>query len=323
MRFFLVSLAVAALCLSGCSGDTESTPVSSEVPAPISGKSREQRTKAEQPTEAVTASPQAALSGTLRMAVTTSTYDTGLLDDLLKPEFEKLYPEVDLLILPKGTGAALRDGEDGNVDVVLVHARAAEDAFMKAEHGIRREDVMYNSFEILGPPDDPAGIKGMSAPESLQKIAEGGHPFVSRGDDSGTHKREVKLWEAGGGRPEWDQYFESGAGMGATLTQADERQAYTLSDRGTYLNRKSPSSNSTPIDLVPLAAQSEDLRNPYGIMVVNPEKSDLIREGLAQAFVDFIISAEIQTKIQDFKVSGEQLFYPLKLPKQNEDSNEG
>lgn len=185
---------------------------------------------------------------------------------------------------------------------------------MEEKHGVRREDVMYNSFEILGPTDDPAGIKGMPAPEALKTIAEGGHRFVSRGDDSGTHKREVKLWASAGVQPEWDQYFESGAGMGATLTQADERQAYTLSDRGTYLKRKAASS---PIELVPLAAQSEDLRNPYGIMVVNPEKNDQIREDLAQAFVDFIISAEIQTKIQDFKVSGEQLFYPLRLPEQN------
>ncbi len=245
----------------------------------------------------------------LRLAVTTSTRDSGLLD-VLVPVFEKEHG-VRVDVIAVGTGAALKLGEAGDVDVVLVHAREAEDAFMAARHGVRREDVMYNTFEILGPVDDPAGIRDMEPAAALTKIAVGGQRFVSRGDESGTHKREKKLWDDAKGRPQWDGYVESGHGMGATLTMADQMNAYVLSDRGTYLKFKKK------IRLIPLVTSSESLRNPYGIMVVNPQKHPSIHSELAQTFVDFIISAAAQQLIRDYKIDGEQLFYPLRLPKVN------
>lgn len=245
----------------------------------------------------------------LRLAVTTSTRDTGLLDTLL-PLFEwETGIRVD--VIGAGTGKALKLGAAGDVDAVLVHARKAEDAFMEAGHGVRREDVMFNFFDIVGPADDPAGIQGLDAPAALQKIAAGKHRFVSRGDESGTHKRELALWEAGGGRPEWDEYVESGRGMGPTLVMADQKKAYALTDHGTYLAFKAK------IQLKPLVTGGESLRNPYGILVVNPKKNDKINYDAAMKLADFLISRKAQEAIRDFKVEGEPLFYPLKLPAAN------
>ena len=238
----------------------------------------------------------------LRLAVTTSTRDSGLLD-VLVPTFEQRVG-VRTDVIAVGTGAALKLGEAGDVDVVLVHAREAEQAFMEGSHGVRREDVMYNTFEILGPLDDPADIRASDPATALQTIATGGLRFVSRGDESGTNKREQRLWKSGGGRPDWSGYIESGQGMGATLMMADQMQAYVLSDRGTYLKFKKK------IGLVPLVPSSERLRNPYGIMVVNPQKHSSINVESAQAFVDFMISADAQQLIRDYRIDGEQLFYP-------------
>lgn len=247
--------------------------------------------------------------GVLRLAITTSTHDSGLMA-VLVPVFESRHAgRVDLIAA--GTGKAIKLGENGDVDVLLVHAREAEEAFMKAGHGSRREPVMYNTFELLGPGADPAGIKRLSAAAALRRIAAGRHPFVSRGDDSGTHQREMGLWRQGGDRPLWDAYIESGQGMGATLIMADQRQAYVLSDRGTYLAFKDK------IELVPLGSSGEELFNPYGIMTVNPEKNDRINDELATAFVDFMISPEAQTMIRDFRVGEEPLFYPLRLADRN------
>jgi len=245
-------------------------------------------------------------SRVLRLAVTTSTRDSGLMD-ILVPAFEQQH-SARVNVIAAGTGKALKLGESGEVDLVIVHSRSDEDAFMEAGHGIRREDVMYNSFEIVGPPADPAGMGSMEAANALRQIAVSGSRFLSRGDNSGTHKRELLLWEATGGRPEWDGYVEVGQGMGRTLTMADQMQGYALTDRGTWMAmRKS-------IDLIPLAAPSAELRNPYGIIVVDPGKNDLINARLATAFVDFIISPQAQRLIMDFKVQGESLFYPLRLP---------
>ena len=243
--------------------------------------------------------------GVLRLAVTTSTRDTGLIDELVR-EFEKPN-SVRIDVVAVGTGKALKLGENGDVDIVLVHARAAEDRFMVAGHGARREDVMYNRFEVLGPAAVPARIKGMAAVEALQRIAGGKHRFVSRGDQSGTHQRERSLWQKGGGRAAWDGYVRSGQGMGATLVMADQMQAYTLSDRGTYLAFKAR------IELVPLVTYTEDMRNPYGIMTVNPNKNEQVRYQLADRFVDFMISTQAQKMIRDFHIEGEQLFHPLHL----------
>lgn len=245
----------------------------------------------------------------LRLATTTSTRDSGLLDLLLPPFEGQQGMRVD--VIAAGTGKALKLGEMGDVDVLFVHARSAEDDFMAAGHGVRREDVMYNSFELLGPATDPAGVQGLEAPAALQKIAATGSLFISRGDDSGTHKRELQLWNAGEEQPGWPNYRESGQGMGATLTIADEMSAYVLTDRGTYLHFRSK------IDLVPLAAQSNELYNPYGMIVINPDKHPAVRGKLANAFVDYVISPAAQQLIADYRLEGKSLFVPLRLPPTN------
>ncbi|MCA9230971.1 MAG: substrate-binding domain-containing protein [Planctomycetales bacterium] len=240
----------------------------------------------------------------LRLATTTSTRDSGLLD-LLIPPFEKEH-DVRIDVIAVGTGKALKLGEAGDVDVVLVHARQAEDAFMKAGYGTRREDVMANRFELLGSEVDPAAIRDLGAPEALQQIAAGGFHFVSRDDDSGTHKRELQLWAKGGGKPEWSNYIETGQGMGATLVIANQMQAYVLSDRGTYLQM------SAKLDLVPLAAPSAEMDNPYGIIVVKDSGQSLAHNKLAHLFVDYMTSPRVQSSIQGFQIAGESLFFPLK-----------
>ena len=242
----------------------------------------------------------------LLLATTTSTRDSGLLD-LLLPPFEKQH-QVRVNVIATGTGKALKLGEMGDVDVVFVHARQAEDAFMAAGHGIRREDVMFNTFELLGPPTDPAGVRGLEASAALLKIAESGAPFLSRGDDSGTHKRELQLWKSVAMQPDWPNYRESGQGMGATLTIADQMAAYILTDRGTFLNFRDQ------IDLVPLAAQSDALKNPYGIIVVKLDKNYAMRSKLADAFVDYLVSPPAQKIIANYQLAGETLFVPLCLP---------
>jgi len=174
----------------------------------------------------------------LILATTTSTYDSGLLDYIL-PDFEATY-NADVDVISVGTGQAIALGESGDADVLLVHARAREDAFVEAGHGLIRYDVMYNDFVIVGPSEDPAGIRGMTvATEALAKIAESGASFVSRGDDSGTHTKELSVWEAAAITPEGDWYISSGQGMGEVLTMSAEMQGYTLSDRATYLARES------------------------------------------------------------------------------------
>ena len=241
----------------------------------------------------------------LRVAVTTSTRDTGLLEDLV-PLFEN-QADVRVDIIAVGTGAALKLGETGDVDVVLVHAREAEDRFVESGHGIRRESVMYNSFEILGPISDPARIRDCSPKLALEKIARSESVFVSRGDESGTHKKELSLWQFADIQPGWPQYVESGQGMAATLTIADQKRGYVLCDRGTWLKFKDK------IQLTPLIEASPAMHNPYGILVV--KQSDARKETmeLANRCVDFFISPETQRRIRDFQVEGEPLFVPLRL----------
>eukprot|EP00913_Durusdinium_trenchii_P023462 g22040.t1 len=210
------------------------------------------------------------------------TRDSGLLDELI-PVFEK-NADVRVDVVATGTGAALKLGSVGDVDVVLVHDRAGEDAFMRAGHGIRREDLMYNTFQILGPPDDPAGIRKMHDPaEALRQIASRRAKFVSRGDESGTHRREMKLWGEGAGLPKWSNYLESGQGMGATLTMADQMNAYVLSDRSTFLKFKKR------IQLIPLVTSSVKLRNPYALLVVNPKSHSGVNRRLAEKFEDTML----------------------------------
>lgn len=245
------------------------------------------------------------VNGVLRLAVTTSTRDSGLLAQLV-PIFEQ-QQSVRVDVIAVGTGAALKLGETGDVDAVLVHARPAEDAFVNAGHGIRREDVMYNSFQLLGPVSDPANIAGLEPQRAFKRIATAQEPFVSRGDNSGTHQRELQLWQAAGGRPAWDGYSESGQGMGLTMTIADQLNAYVLVDEGTYLKFKHM------IRLVPLIPPTPALHNAYGIIVVNPDKHPRINSDLADAFVDFLISPDTQQQIGSYQIGGEPLFFPRQL----------
>ncbi|MGD8603229.1 MAG: substrate-binding domain-containing protein [Anaerolineales bacterium] len=248
--------------------------------------------------------------GNLRLATTTSTDNSGLLDYLL-PDFESTY-NMEIEVIAVGTGQALQLGEDGNVDVLLVHAPALEEAYMEAGHGIRREPVMYNDFVIVGPADDPAGIAGMDdAAEAMQTIAEAEATFVSRGDDSGTHTKEKALWETAGIEPEGDWYVSAGQGMGAVLQMAEELDAYTLTDRATYL-----ALTLTGLDLELLVEGDPILFNPYHVIVVNPDKADDIYVEGAQAFVEWLISLETQEQISQFGLEefGSPLFTPDSVP---------
>ena len=241
----------------------------------------------------------------LRLATTTSTRDSGLLDALL-PGFETAHRcRVDVIAV--GTGAALRLGEAGDVDVLLVHARQAELAFMNGQHGTRHEEFMYNGFALLGPENDPAEIRDVPPSEALKRIAAGKREFFSRGDDSGTHQREVLLWKQAGGRREWGGYLEVGQGMGPTLLMADQKRGYTLADMGTYLKFKEK------IDLVPLVVGAESLRNPYAAVVVNARKHEAINARLAGALVDYLISPETQRRIAAYRIAGRPLFTPTRL----------
>lgn len=288
LLFSLVML--LSLLLAGCSAPTQPPQAPEEKP----------------PTEVSEEPPAAVDIPSLTLATTTSTEDSGLLGFIL-PDFEEQY-NVQVDVIAVGTGQALQLGEDGNADVLLVHARAQEDAFMQAGHGVRREDVMYNDFVILGPVEDPGGIKGMTdAAPAFEQIAETQSPFVSRGDDSGTHTKEKAIWEAAAVEPSGDWYISAGQGMGAVLTMADEQQAYTFSDRATYLARTLEGT-----DLEILVAGDPILFNPYGVMAVNPEKSPEINIELANTFIDWLISVPVQEVISQFGVDefGSSLFTP-------------
>jgi len=251
--------------------------------------------------------------GRLVLATTTSTQDSGLLDYLL-PDFEA-QAGVPVDVIAVGSGQALKLGEDGNADVLLVHSPASEATFMDAGHGVRREDVMYNDFVIVGPELDPAGIKGMtSAADAFNKIAETQSTFISRGDESGTHSKEKSIWKAGGLEPAGDWYVSSGQGMGEVLTMTNEQQAYTLSDRATYLAR-----DKEGLDLAILVEGDEALFNPYGVIAVDPAKNPAIQAALANQFIDWIISVPVQEKIAEFGMTdfGQSLFIPDSEPWRN------
>ena len=266
----------------------------------------------------------------LKMATTTSTQASGLLDILL-PAF-KQDTGITVKVIAKGTGAALRDGMDGNVDLLFVHARAREDRFVAEGYGTSRYPVMHNDFVLLGPAADPAGIQGMTnAGEALKKIAAAKASFVSRGDDSGTHTKEQTLWLASGvALAEMSQtivkkgkkqeirsvapadgsgwYLSIGQGMGKALTFADEKQAYILSDRGTYIKYKY--GRKVAVDLVVLCEGDSALNNPYGMIPINPKKFPHVRFDLAEQFAAWITSARGQQVIDGYRLLGNQLFYP-------------
>jgi tungstate transport system substrate-binding protein len=256
------------------------------------------------PSEPAPAEPAA--PSNLILATTTSTADSGLLDFIL-PDFQAEY-NVTMDVIAVGTGQAIQLGVDGNADVLLVHARSREDAFMDEGHGVRREDVMYNDYIIVGPADDPAGVQGMrDAAAALKMIADAEATFISRGDDSGTHTKEKAVWAVAEIEPAGDWYVSAGQGMGAVLTMADEQQAYTLSDRATYLAR-----TLEGLELEILVEGEPSLFNPYGVIAVNPDKSPSIQVDLANTFIDWLISLPTQEKIAQFGVAefGAPLFTP-------------
>ncbi len=242
----------------------------------------------------------------LILATTTSTQDSGLLEYLL-PDFEKAY-NAKIEVIAVGSGQALQTGKDGNADVLLVHSPAAEKTFMEEGHGVRREDVMYNDFVIAGPESDPAKINGLtSAVEAFKAIASAQALFVSRGDDSGTHVKEKSIWKAAGIEPSGGWYFQAGDSMGAVLAMSDEKSAYTLSDRATYLALAKKG-----LALKVMVEGDPVLFNPYGVIAVNPAKSAKINNGLANRFIDWIISVPVQEKIAHFgnEKFGQSLFVP-------------
>jgi tungstate transport system substrate-binding protein len=244
------------------------------------------------------------------LATTTSTQDSGLLDYLL-PDFEKEF-NVKVNVIAVGSGQALQMGKDGDADVLLVHSPAAEKTFMEEKDGVRREDVMYNDFVIVGPADDPAKIKGMTtAVDAFTAISAAQAKFVSRGDDSGTHNKEKAIWKAAAIEPAGDWYLSAGQGMGAVLTMSDESGAYTLSDRATYLTQV-----QNGLKLALLVEGDKLLLNPYGVIAVDPAKSPKIDNALANQFIDWLISEPVQQKIADFKKAelGQSLFTPSSGP---------
>ncbi len=240
---------------------------------------------------------------TLRLATTTSTYETGLLDQLLPP-FERAH-NCTVHVISVGTGKAMQIARNGDVDIILVHARRAEAAFVAEGYGVNRRDVMVNDFVLLGPADDPAGIVGLrDAKLALRRIMAARQTFVSRGDDSGTHKKERSLWQRAELTPAGAWYLEAGQGMSATLRMADEKNGYVMVDRATYLFHRDK------IRLKPVVEGDADLFNPYGIIPVSPYKYAHVKYELAMALVAWMTSPECQRMIADYGWKGSLLFHP-------------
>ena len=276
----IAALALAALPVWGCGEPNTAAPAGADAkPAPPPPAPVEEKRP-------------------VILATTTSTADTGLLD-VLVPAFEKA-TGFQVKTVAVGSGEALAMGSRGEADVLLVHAPKAEEELMAAGQGARRLAVMHNEFLLVGPAEDPAGVKGAGAADALKRIAEKKAVFVSRGDDSGTHKKEKALWEAAGVKPEGAWYVEAGQGMGATLTIANEKRGYTLTDSGTFYSMKS-------IDLAVAVQGDPELANPYHVIEVKSEGANA--DG-ARAFADFLVGAEGQALIAKFEKGGHTLFTP-------------
>lgn len=250
---------------------------------------------------------QESVNSEIILSTTTSTENSGLLDFLL-PEFTK-DTGYDVKVVAVGTGQALKMGEDGDADVLLVHAKASEEAFVSSGHGIERFDVMYNDFVVLGPTKDSLNLKekaGSDIIKAFELISEENQTFVSRGDDSGTHKKELDLWKEANIDPSGKWYIEAGQGMGAVIQMTDELQGYTLTDRATYL------SMMNDLDLQIVVEGDSRLFNQYGVIAVNPEKNDQINADGAEAFVNWMLSDKGQDLIAEFGKDefGQSLFIP-------------
>ena len=239
----------------------------------------------------------------IRMATTTSTDNSGLLKVLL-PKYEARCG-CKVRVISVGTGKAMELGRNGDVDLVLVHAREAEDKFVAEGHGVNRRDVMYNDFILVGPLSDPAGMKKQkSVIDAFKQLAEGRSRFISRGDNSGTDQMEKSYWKDAGIAPKGAWFVSAGLGMGEVLTMAGEMRGYTLSDRATYSAYRA----KTGLDIV--LAGDPKMFNPYGVIAVNPKKYPALNYDGAMDFANWITSPEGQNAIAEFKVSGEQLFFP-------------
>lgn len=288
--FLLVFMAAVLAIFSGCSSNQEK-------------QATDKQTEQQNEQQATNNNPVGKKEFVL--ATTTSTQDSGLLD-VLVPMFEK---ETGYMVktIAVGTGKALEMGQNGEADVLLVHAPESEKPLVDSGVATNYQLVMHNDFILVGPKDDPAGIKGLATSvEALKKISESNAIFVSRGDDSGTQKKELGLWEKAGIKPSGTWYQETGQGMGATLKVASEKDGYTLTDRATYLALKDE------LNLDIMLEGEESLLNIYHVMQVNPEKFENINGEAGKAFVEFMIAPETQKVIGDFGVDkyGEQLFFP-------------
>jgi tungstate transport system substrate-binding protein len=277
----LVSLLILVVFLVGCVANQPTPTPTESTPVPVEKKE-------------------------VILSTTTSTQDSGLLETLL-PEFTK-DTGYDIKVVAVGSGQALKMGEEGEADVLLVHAKASEEEFIKAGHGLQRFDVMYNDFVLIGPKGDTV-LKNNAQNEALkalQYIKDNKLKFVSRGDDSGTHKAELKLWKALTIEPTGDWYISAGKGMGAVIQMADEMKAYTISDRATFLSMQDK------VNLEIVVEQDPKLYNQYGVIAVNPNKNDKINGIGAEAFVDWIRSEKAQKLIGQFGVEkyGQPLFIP-------------
>ena len=292
----------SASSASASSASASSSAASSEASASASSEAASSEAAS---SEAASSAATAPSSDVLRISTTTSVNDSGLLP-YLQPYFEE-DTGLKMEVTSAGTGAAIKKGETGDADALLVHAKASEEEFVNAGFGVERVPFMYNFFVIVGPENDPAGVANCkTAADAFKAIADSGQKFVSRGDDSGTNKKELQIWEAAGVTPEGqDWYVNVGQGMGATLTQAAELQGYTLSDKGTFL------SNDAKNSLKILLGESDDMKNTYSMIAISPEKwPDTNIEG-ANAFIEWMTGDKASELIAKYgeEEYGEPLFY--------------
>ena len=249
--------------------------------------------------------PAVAQDRSIVVASTTSTQDSGLFSYLL-PLF-KAQTNIEVKVIAQGTGQALDTARRGDADVVFVHAKSQEEKFLAEGFGVKRFDVMYNDFVLIGPKSDPAGVKGKDIETALKAIQDKAAPFVSRGDKSGTHSAELALWKQAGidiAATKGPWYREIGQGMGAALNTAGAMNGYVLSDRGTWISFKNRG------DLEISVEGDRRLFNQYGVMLVNPEKFPSVKKEFGQAFIDWLVSTEGQAAIAGYKIEGQQLFFP-------------
>ncbi|MGY8839579.1 MAG: substrate-binding domain-containing protein [Pseudomonadales bacterium] len=244
-----------------------------------------------------------ALADSIRLATTTSTYNSGLLDYLLN--YYAQVSDTEVQVISVGTGKALRMGENGDVDLVMTHAPSAEARFVDQGFGIEAHRVMYNDFVLVGPKEDAANVSGaQTVTDGLSLIAASNKRFISRGDDSGTHKKELQLWQHLGALPNFDGYLESGRGMGHSLQMASEMGAYAMTDRGTWLALKDK------LELTLVLEGDPRLLNPYQVMLVNPKRHSHANINSAREFVQWLVSSAGQEAIGNFRINGEVLFVP-------------